>query len=485
MQINYISRPHSIPMGDRRNRISRRISLLITVLTLALVVPHFARAVTTDWPTYGFNVQRTGENPFESIITPSTVGDLHQLWSFDLGAVTIMQPVMAAGVIVNGSPKDLVYMGSEHGDLYAIDFVSGAEVWRRNVGAVQTECTDMPDGVFGVSGSPFLDRVNNRLFVVGGSGQMYALDLSTGATLPGWPVAINLKPEQDHAWGAVNVSNGIAYSGSGGLCFRPYHGTLVAVDIAAHKRVETFFPASPRFDGGGIWGSGGVSIDPATGHVFIGTGNAYANPEHFRYCDQVVELSPALDVLGANYPGLQGEDVDFGGTPILYQPPGGPPMVAAKNKSGILVTYERGRLSTGPFQRLQVANVNDWEFNGVPAWSEKTHMLYVSNSSNSNSAETRHGMVAFSVDAKGKLHLAWQRTVGPNPGLVSTPVVAGGVVYYGDGIGSQLLAFDATNGTLLWSSGSTIQGGIFGAPMVVNGRVFVGGWNGKLYAFGL
>jgi hypothetical protein len=30
-----------------------------------------------------------------------------------------------------------------------------------------------------------------------------------------------------------------------------------------------------------------------------------------------------------------------------------------------------------------------------------------------------------------------------------------------------------------------IKGGIYGAPMVVNGRVFVGGWDSKLYAFGL
>ena len=39
--------------------------------------------VATDWPMYGFKLQRTGENPFESIITPSTVGGLHVLWSFD------------------------------------------------------------------------------------------------------------------------------------------------------------------------------------------------------------------------------------------------------------------------------------------------------------------------------------------------------------------------------------------------------------------
>ena len=377
-------------------------------------------------------------------------------------------------------------MGAEHGDLYAIDASSGTMVWHRNLGSRRTQCGDIPDGVFGVSGSPFLDRANNRMFVVGGDGNMYALDLSTGASLPGWPVVVTSDPAHEHTYGAVNVSDGIAYAEIASYCdFTPYHGKVVAINIAAHKQVKTFFPAGPRVNGGGVWGPGGVSIDPATGHVFAATGNALTNPENYRYSEDVVELSSRLKVLGANYPGFTGGDVDFGATPILYQPPGCPPEVAAKNKTGVLVTYDRGNVSAGPTQRLQVANINDYQFNGIPAWSDTTHLLYIGNSSNSNSGATKHGMLAFYVDANCQLQLAWQTTVGPNFASVSPPTVAGGVVYYGDGPDSQLLAFDAVTGTQLWSSGSTITGGIYGAPMVVNGRVFVGGWDGKLHAFGL
>jgi outer membrane protein assembly factor BamB len=342
----------------------------------------------------------------------------------------------------------------------------------------------MPGGVFGVSGSPFLDRANNRMFVVGGDGNMYALDLSTGTTLSGWPVAITTDPAHEHTYGAINVNNGVAYAEIASYCdFTPYHGKIVAVDIATQSVRRMFLPADPTINGGGIWGPGGVSIDPVTGNVFTATGNALANPESYRYCENVVELSPALRVLGSNYPGLTGADVDFGATPILYQPPGCPSMVAAKNKSGVLVTYESGNVSAGPAQRLQIASNSDWQFNGMPAWSDTTHLLYISNSS--DSTQTRHGLVALSVGANCKLRLAWQTTVGPNFASVSPPTVAGGVVYYGDGRDSQLLAFDAITGAQLWSSQSTIRGGIYGAPMVVNGRVFVGGWDGKLHAFGL
>ena len=102
-------------------------------------------------------------------------------------------------------------MGAEHGDLYAIDVASGTMIWHRNLGSQQTSCHDIPDAIFGVSGSPFLDRMNNRMFVVGGDGNMYALDLSTGDTLSGWPVAVTTDPAHEHTYGAVNVNNGIAY----------------------------------------------------------------------------------------------------------------------------------------------------------------------------------------------------------------------------------------------------------------------------------
>jgi len=209
--------------------------LLIALATLGLAVgagPAPASGTSradagVDWPMYGFNLQRTGENPFESILTPATVAGLHELWSFDLGAVTIMQPVMAVAVVVNGSSKDLVYMGAEHGDLYAIDVASGTMVWQRNLGSQQTSCPDIPDSVFGVSGSPFLDRVNNRMFVVGGDGNMYALDLSTGATLPGWPVAVTSDPAHEHTYGAVNLNCSAPSSSSTiSLTITPSRGLL-------------------------------------------------------------------------------------------------------------------------------------------------------------------------------------------------------------------------------------------------------------------
>jgi hypothetical protein len=180
------------------------------------------------------------------------------------------------------------------------------------------------------------------MFVVGGDGNMYALDLSTGETLSGWPVPVTTDPAHEHTYGAVNVSNGYAYAEVASYCdFTPYHGRVVAINLVTHQS-RAFLPAGSSVSGGGIWGPGGVSIDPATGHVFAATGNALTNPESYRYSESVVELSATLHVLGANYPGLTGGDVDFGATPILYQPPGCAPMVAAK-KTGVWLLMNEQR----------------------------------------------------------------------------------------------------------------------------------------------
>ena len=93
-------------------------------------------------------------------------------------------------------------------------------------------------------------------------------------------------------------------------------------------------------------------------------------------------------------------------------------------------------------------------------------------------------MIALRVTPQCKLKLAWQKTVGPDQTSVSPPVVANGVVYYGDGIGDRVFAFDATTGQQLWTSGTAFDGPIFAAPTVADGRLFVGSWDETVRAFG-
>ena len=439
-----------------------------------------------DWSTYGYDDARTGYNPNETILSTSTVGGLHEVWSYDLGAVTISQPAFASGVMVNSQPTDIVYEGSEHGHLVALNAATGALIWDRDLGSVDTECHDMPDTIFGVSGTPVIVRSQNLLFEAGGDGQVYALDLSTGETRPGWPVAITTDPVHEHVYGGMTLLGRDLYVATASMCdFGSYHGHIVDIDVVTATRKASWYTVGKTVIGGGIWGPGGVSVDTATKHVFTATGNAFADPESYRFAEHVVELGQYLRVKGADYPGIEGTDSDFGATPILFHAPGCPPQVAAKNKTGFVVVYTRGDVTAGATQRLQIAAVTSQFFNGIPAWDPTTNRLFIGNSS--ASSPYVRGMVALKIQGDCTLALDWQNSISDPGGndSMSPPTVANGVVYYGNGFGKKEWAFDAATGTKLWDSGSTITANIYAAPTVINGMLFVGSWDHKLHAFGL
>jgi outer membrane protein assembly factor BamB len=442
--------------------------------------------IGVSWTTYGFDLQRTGYNPSETTLGTGNASHLHVRWTANLGDVMIAQPVEAANVSFFAlGAKNVIYEGTEHGDFYALDATTGQMLWRRNLGSIQTGCSDMPDGIFGIGGAGVIDRSRSVVYVAGGDGSVHSLDLATGRESTGWPVKNVFTPSHDHVYGGINERTGMLYVVVASHCdFAPYKGRVTEISTLTRTVVKSFYPATSNVDGGGIWGPGGASIDPANGHVFVATGNALTNPESYSYSEDVVELDPSLNVLGANYPGLVGGDVDFGATPILYRPSGCPTtQVAAKNKSGVFVVYNEGGLNAGYTQRFQIADVNDYQFNGIPAWDPVTNMLYISNNSDSNTGIYFHGLVALHAATNCQLSLAWQQTVGPNYTSDSPPTVANGVVYYGDGYGHTERAFNAQTGALLWSSGSMIGGGLYAAPTVVNGMLYVPAWDGKLYAF--
>lgn len=471
------------------------VATLLAVMALVGVVSAAAAspsaAASASWLTYGFSSQRTGYNSQETTVGPGNAARLHKLWGVDLGDVMIAQPVEAAAVKVGGVPTDVVYEGTEHGDFYAIRTTDGHVIWHKNLGSVQTTCYNMPDGIYGIGGAAnisFLGPGRGVVYVAGGDGSVHALDLATGAEQPGWPVTGVFTPAQEHVWSAVNLFGGRLYVTVASHCDRaPYYGDTVEINVSQHAIVSRFYPAGPPsggVSGGGIWGYGGAAIDPATQHVFVATGNALSSQDNYLYSDAVVELTPSLAVLDWNSPPLTGTDADFGATPVPFRPAGCPfTLVAAKQKSGGLFIYTEHNFNRGFRQKLQLASTNDWRFNGLPAWDPATNMLYVSNSTASTDGAYVQGIVALKASANCSLSLAWQRSVASSVTSVSSPTVANGVVYYGDGKGSQELAFNAATGAPLWNSGST-TGQLFAAPTLVNGKLFVASWDHSLYAFG-
>ncbi|MBV9646256.1 MAG: PQQ-binding-like beta-propeller repeat protein [Candidatus Eremiobacteraeota bacterium] len=443
----------------------------------------------TSWVRYGYDVERTNSNPSETTLNPSNVGNLKLKWSKKLNGATMTQPILVTNVLVSGKSIDVVYEGDEAGTLWALNAADGATVWTASLGMQHNGCGQAPNGDFGVTSTPVVDVAAGRIYAAGGNGLLQAFNLATGATInSGFPVQITNIPKSEYVWSALNLNESLhtLYATTASFCdISPYHGRVVAVDTQTGTIVARFYVTGKKGpDGGGIWGWGGASLEPSSGQVFVGTGNALTSPENYRYSDQVVKLSSALHILQHNYPHVSGGDVDIGSTPALYQASGCPAQLAVESKSGALLVYDQATIRAGAFQRLQVADMGG-DFIGETAYAAALRMLFVSDPSDSPSGPYKHGMLGFAIGSDCKLSLNWQKTLGPSGDVPSPPVFANGVVYYGDASGSQEIAFNATTGAELWNSGSTIGGSVYAAPSVVNGRLYVSSWDGHLYVFGL
>ena len=364
-----------------------------------------------------------------------------------------------------------------------------------------TPCTGFfPGDVVGIIAAPTIDRANGRIFVVAGDDTLHALDPATGNELAGYPLLLvgpaNAAP-RTIVWGSptYNPLNNSLYIATASVCeSTPFHGQLIRVDVppgGTPRVVHRWFPSGSNSgpDGGGIWGWGGASLGPAGHALFVATGNIFADPENSLFGDHIVRLNLNLRPVASDAPDIglsQGQtDVDFGSTPVLYQPPGCPPQLAVENKSGRLFIYNRDAVGGGPMQVIMITQF-DSDFIGDVAYDPVLNQIYVSNPQDDGVGTYFHGLIAFAPQADCTLALVWQRQVGLNdPSSVpAPPVAANGVVYLATGGGAQVFAMDATSGQVLWTSGSLISKPIFAAPTVVNGQLFVAAYDNKVYAFG-
>ena len=146
--------------------------------------------VRTDWPQYHFDVQHTGLNPFENVLSPATVGSLTLAWKYTMDSTFVARssPVVANGVVYIGN-----YISDDNhsGALYALNATTGALVWKYTGG--------------GITSSP---AVANGVVYVGTWDQnVYAFNASTGALL--WKYRTGYLVESSPA-----VANGVVYVGS-------------------------------------------------------------------------------------------------------------------------------------------------------------------------------------------------------------------------------------------------------------------------------
>jgi outer membrane protein assembly factor BamB len=467
-------------------------SLVVGPATAGAAAGAKTSAPQVNWYTVALNLQRTGDNLDEHVLSSGNVGRLKQLWVSGTDQWLEPSPVLATGVQVGKARETLIIDGGAHGLFFAFNAANGKIVWERRLNwrnglGPDHDCDITP---WGITSSPVIDPATGRVYVVDGDDKLYAFHLATGFLIKGWPVSLSHISQYEHVWSGLTELNGTIYVPVASDCDQgPYHGRLLAVSTVTAKVTATFYVDSPSgpdaHTGGGIWGWGGASVDTTGSHLYVASGNATPDSEsNAGYASSVIELDAGtLKLVAAQNPGIGLGDNDFSGTPVLYHANGCPAQLAVESKTGYLYVYNQGQIAQGPVfsEQLSAPHV----FIGDPAWSSANQRLYVGIPQQTSDAlsTSLESLRPTKLGASCGLARVWNKILPGTRSVMSAPTVANGVVYVGDGTNDVLYALNVETGSTLWHH--RFLGPMFAEPIVVNGRLYATDWDGDLFAFGI
>jgi outer membrane protein assembly factor BamB len=147
--------------------------------------------VNTNWRQFGFNPDGKRLNPYENVLSPSTVGIIDLLWSYTTGSGVPSSPAVVNGV---------VYVGSLDNNVYALNASTGAKLWNYTTGGAVFSSPAVVNGVVHVGSDNGSDDKG---------GNVYALNASTGGLLWSLPTGQGTSVDSSPA-----VANEVVYASS-------------------------------------------------------------------------------------------------------------------------------------------------------------------------------------------------------------------------------------------------------------------------------
>ena len=284
--------------------------------------------------TYQYDNARSGSNPHETILTPSNVNtsQFGRKRVFAVQGYVYAQPLYVPGVNINGTAHNVVYIATEHDQVYAFDVDSGQMLWQRSllvtpgslivvtpVSSGDVGCSDLVPEI-GITGTPVIDLSLNQLFVVAKTKthnlqtgditfqqRLYAIDIRTGQfrnppnTIGGqYPGngqgsqngMLTFDPLLEGQRSALLLSGNNIFIGWASHCdFGAYHGWLMAYNKAT-LYAQGIYVDTPNGREGGYWGGGGGLSADSSGVLFVSTGNGtYDGTSGSDYGDSVLRLN--------------------------------------------------------------------------------------------------------------------------------------------------------------------------------------------------
>jgi hypothetical protein len=405
--------------------------------------------------TFRHDAGRTGLNPTETVLTPANVSSASfgLLRMLQVDGKVDAQPLYLSHLSIGGATHNVVFAATENDSAYAFDADSGAVLWHTSLlGSGETtgdgHGCDQVIPIIGVTATPVIDRS-----AAGGHGAIYlvamtldatgsyhhrlhALDVTTGAELPGSPQEITAtwQPSGGTATSflaylyeeraALLLYNGTIYLSWTSHCdVGGYQGWIMAYSQSTLRQTAVL-NVGPNGGVGGnghgaaIWMAGNGPAVDASGNLYVLTANGL--------------FDSAFDSSGFPTPG------DYGNSFLKIATTGGGLTVSDyfALSNGVAESNADTDLGSGGELLLPDLTDSSGTVRHLVLGAGKDGNIYVVN---------RDSMGHFSPSANN----IWQEidNVLPGGGVYSTPAYFNGTVYYSN-IDNTLKAFTVSNAKL-------------------------------------
>jgi hypothetical protein len=522
------------------NSVSSQTSAMATLTVNA------ATSSSINVITYHYDNLRTGQNLNETTLTTANVNSTKfgKLGTFPVDGLVDAQPLYLSAVPMSSGSKNVLYVATEHGSVYAFnaDSVGSAPLWKVSlIPSANGETTSDDRGCsqvtpeIGVTSTPVIDLTrgpHGAIYVVAMSKnstsyfqRIHALDVTTGAELFGGPTTIQatypgtgdnssggnviFDPSQYKERAGLLEINGTIYTTWASHCDnQPYTSWVMSysADTLAQVSVLNLVPNGSE---GGIWMAGAAPAADANGNIFFMVGNGDFDtsltnkfPTNGNYGQCYVKISPTSPMKLLDYftpfntVSESNGDVDFGsGGPLLL-----PDLLDANNtvrhlavgsgKDAIIYVVDRDNMGKFNSAQNNIYQEIDGQIGGV--WSKPSYfnntVYYGAVSDNLKAFPISAAKLATIPSSQSTVSFGYP---GTTPSISANGASNGIVWAVENNSGGVLHAYDATNLTneLYNSNQAANNRDTFGdnkyvTPMVANGKVFVG-TNNSVAVFGL
>ena len=444
------------------------LAFAAAILLLAGAVGLSGQQPSADWPEVGYDATGSDASSTATGITAANVTSLvrHQI---PVDGAVDASAIYLRGVTVNGAKHDVAFVTTAYGKTLAIDADQGKVLWE----FTPPQYDSWADTRQITNSTPAADPDRANVYAAAPDGTVKKLSIADGKVV--WSTPVTQSPLREKMDSPLKVFRGHVIAVTGGYIGdrTPYQGHVAILDARSgavqhvwnslcSDRPGLIDPSSCSGQRSAIWGRTGAIIDPATGNIFVATGNGTYDGKT-NWGDAVIELNPdATSMLGnytpENNAELDQRDLDVGSTSPVWLDG---KVIAQGGKDGLIRLIDIKRMSgADPHAGGELQSVP------TPSGQRLLSSLAVMHSgSNTWLFGADNGGTAAWSYADGKLTQMWKNTTGG-----TSPIVAGGLLYVYNP-GGALNVYNPADGKQLTSL--PCGAGHWNMPIVSDGRVIL------------